>query len=251
VGFGALIYIASLAGCAPPSRVLREPTVGDGVEVSAQAADASALGIRVDRVIVQGGPGMWVKGANWDEYVVSVENTSDAPVRVVGLSLESEHLPAVAPSGDLALLEKQTNAQMRMLRSIGVTVGVGYVAGAVAFASAAGGGAEVGVIAGASAAAVLMPVALVATGVFIHHKHNRERMDRELIKAEITKRSIALPGELAAGETRSGSLFFPITPAPSRLVLRYATDSGEREVGVELTAIRGLHLKPPKGAPAK
>jgi hypothetical protein len=42
------------------------------------------------------------------------------------------------------------------------------------------------------------------------------------------------------------SAFFPITPAPSRLVLNYATGGDLREISLDLPDLSGLHLRAPQ-----
>jgi hypothetical protein len=90
----------------------------------------------------------------------------------------------------------------------------------------------------------MIPVAIVTGGVIIHEKHKREREDRELIQQEIDRRAMPVPTDLAAGAERHGSWFFPITPAPERLLVHYLADAEERTLVVDLSAISTLHIKP-------
>jgi hypothetical protein len=46
------------------------------------------------------------------------------------------------------------------------------------------------------------------------------------------------------------SAFFPITPAPTRLVVNYARGGDVRELSLELPGLAGLHLKAPQTASA-
>ena len=46
------------------------------------------------------------------------------------------------------------------------------------------------------------------------------------------------------GEALQRSAFFPVTPAPQRLVLRYAVGAEPRELALDLPALAGLHIAP-------
>jgi hypothetical protein len=241
----ALLACALLAACTPASRMVREPALQDGVAVG-QTGSEAGLDVEVERVVAPNGPGAWVRGAAWDEYVVKLSARGEAPVHVLEVSLASEHLPDAAhPTADLEALEKRTSAQVHVLQTAGVTVALGYGAGAVAFASTAGGATQVGLIAGATAAAVMIPVAAIAGGVYMHKRHNRQKADRVLMQDEIARRALPMPLELEPGSAREGSWFFPITPAPTRLELRYEQDGAEQRLAIELPQLAELHLEAP------
>ena len=247
---GVTCGLALVAACTPASRMVREPQADGGLVLETRSSGDAEAALTVARVVVRNGAGSWVRDASWDEYVVALENAGEGPVQVVDVSLASEHLEAVHPNADLAALERQTSAQLRVLQTAGVAVVAGYAAGALAFASVAGGGSQVGVIAAASAAVVMIPVAAVAGGIYMHKKHKRQRLDRELMQAEIARRALPLPVEIAAGSTREGSWFFPITPAPKQLLVRFQQGGAEREIRVDLPELSQLHIKP-QAAPAK
>ena len=251
---GAACILAMLAACTPASRMVREPLADDGLAVGTRSPDDSHVVLAVERVVVRNGPGAWVKDAAWDEYLVKLEAYGDAPVRVLEVSLESEHLPEAAhPTAQLDALEKGTSAQVRVLQTAGVAVALGYGAGALAFAGAAGGASQVGVLAAASAAVILMPVAAIAGGVYMHKKHKRQKADRVLMQDEIGRRALAVPLEIAPESVREGSWFFPITPAPTRLQVRYEQGGEEHQLAIELPQLAQLHMKAPAkpGEPAK
>jgi hypothetical protein len=64
------------------------------------------------------------------------------------------------------------------------------------------------------------------------------------VQQEFTRRRLALPRTLGPGETVTGSLFFPMTPGPQRLILKTQSGEGPRELTLELKPLADLHLKP-------
>jgi hypothetical protein len=104
-------------------------------------------------------------------------------------------------------------------------------------------------VAGATAAAavagvfVLLPVALVGSTVYVVKRHHRDRDDKVLIEHEFIERGYSVPVELPPGVASKKSAFFPVTPAPTRLVLEYTADGESRQLALDLPALAGLHLK--------
>jgi hypothetical protein len=60
--------------------------------------------------------------------------------------------------------------------------------------------------------------------------------------------SFALPHESAAASDVSKSTFFPITPAPTRLIIGYAIAGEPHKLTLALQSLAGLHLKPTEAA---
>jgi hypothetical protein len=238
--------------------MVREPEITQRAELDAKGAIDADLGLTLETVVVRNGAGSWVRDAAWDEYVVKIENRTGEALRVLDVSLPSAHLEAAPHSTtQLEALEKGTSAQVHFLQTAGVAVALGYGAGAIAFAGAAGAG-SLGVIAAASAAVIMMPVAAIAGGVYMHKKHKQQKADRVSMQGEITRRSLPMPLELAPGAVREGSWFFPITPAPTRLEVRYEQGGAEHQSTLELPQLAELHIeakvkaepyKPAKRAP--
>jgi hypothetical protein len=108
----------------------------------------------------------------------------------------------------------------------------------------------VGLIAASSVAVVMIPVAAVAGGIYMHKKHKRQRLDRELMQAEITRRALPLPSRsrLArrvkeAGSSRS-------RPRRSNCWCDSSRAGRSGRYGIDLPELSQLHIKP-KAAPAK
>lgn len=94
--------------------------------------------------------------------------------------------------------------------------------------------------AGAAAAATLTAVALPVYGVATW---GRNRHHRAQIKTEFDRRRVRLPLSLAPGETRTGSLFFPMVPNPCALDLNWSDESASVDSALPLDFLGGLHTK--------
>jgi len=117
------------------------------------------------------------------------------------------------------------------LKDAGIVAGAGVVSAGAAVAVVGTGG-------------TILPVGLVTGGVYVHKKHKRERLDHALIDEQLVQRSFALPYELAAAADVSKSTFFPITPAPTQLLIGYAMAGESHDQTLALPSLAGLHLKP-------
>jgi hypothetical protein len=239
----ALLASVALTACSPQSRLLHEPAPAQDVIIG--WADAAPDGLRVElhQVIVRNGPGTWVRDADWDEYFLRLANHLAAPLRIERFELRSARLlGAVECSTSRTQLEKQSSATLRRLKDAGIVAGAGVVSAGAAVAVVGTGGTMAASAAAAAAAIVLLPVGLVTGGVYVHKKHKRERLDHALIDEQLAQRSFALPYELAAASDVSKSTFFPITPAPTQLIIGYAIAGEPHELTLALPSLAGLHL---------
>ncbi len=193
----------------------------------------------LNTVIIYQGPGSWKRAAFWDEYVVTVRNQGDQPLTITSAVLADSAGVTRDPRGDPWALEKESKTLEQKYRDAGV-----------AFARNAGpglviAGAGVGGIAAAGAfSAAVGPIAvgtLVVLPVYYLTVWAINSDNKAAVVAEFNRRRLALPLVLAPGETRTGSLFFPMVPNPRSLGLRCAGD----EVLIPLDSLRGLHVKAP------
>jgi len=191
-------------------------------------------------VIVYKGPGSWKKAAYWDEYVVSITNQGPEPFIIESAllvdALNAEQLCGSNPweLEDLSRenLKKFEHYGRKIMIGAGLTTGWVLSGGLVAAGAWAGDAALVTV---AGAVFVALPVWALGSGV-------RILVARSSITDEFNHRRIAVPLELRPGETKQGSLFFPISPGPQRLVLRCRTNGVTQPVTLDLTPLAGLHL---------
>jgi hypothetical protein len=105
--------------------------------------------------------------------------------------------------------------------------------------------------AGAAAAAVgivAIPVGLIGGTSYVISRHHRDKEDEVLIESRLKERGLSTPLQISPGTQVQKSAFFPVTPAPTRLVVSEATGGNAGEVSFELPALAGLHLKPVSAA---
>jgi hypothetical protein len=191
-------------------------------------------------VITDGAPGSWKREAFWDEYVVALHNTGEQPLEVASLSLVDFAGTSRAPGDDPWALERESKTLERKYQDSGMAfarIAVPRIllatAEPVVIASAGIGAA--GAAAAATATAVALPVyGLTIWGINRHHK--------SAIKAEFNRRRLPLPLSLAPGETRTGSLFFPMIPNPRSIDLNWSTESGTDDSVLPLDFLYGLHV---------
>lgn len=204
--------------------------------------------LRLESVIVFKGPGSWKREARWDEYVIAVVNPGPEPLVIIAAGLEDLTGVMQAPGAEPWALERlsYTNWDRYGKTGLKLLAGAGAVAvygGAVAATAMGSILAGAGTAGGAGAVLAVIPVVAVVdiAAVAVMNRNNRRK-----VEAEFARRRLELPCTVAPGETRQGSLFFPMVPSPRRLELR--GEAGGEPVGFDLTleALAALHLKPAK-----
>jgi hypothetical protein len=254
---GLLILIGALNGCAS-SRVLKTPRPPAVPDLGWAATTPDGLKLEVHELIFRNGGGSWVKNANWDEYALTIENDSPGVLEIQGIYLYSDKLAAPEQSStSREQLDAQSKNNLRTLKDVGIVAGVGIVGPSALIVAGIGtsGGMLSASGAGAAAAAVgivAIPVGLIGGTVYVINRHSRDKKDKVLVQHIIDERGFIVPLQIAAQEQATKSAFFPITPAPTRLVVNYTVGGDVREVALELPGLAGLHLKatPAASAPA-
>lgn len=218
----------------PPAQVLNRPF-----------PPSASLDASLSTLITYHGPGSWKRDALWDEYVVALHNGSERPITVESATLTDSAGIVAAPGADPWVLEKQTRVLERQYRAGGEAfvraAGPGALivgAGAAAAAATTSAGAWTFVApaaAGASLAALTVLPVYYGTVRIIDH-YNKKR-----IMAEFTRRRLPLPLTLAPGETRIGSLFYPMIRSPAAFALHCSTESGS-PTALPLDFLSGLHV---------
>jgi hypothetical protein len=210
------------------------------------AATQPPLQVALNMVIIYQGPGSWKRAAFWDEYVVTISNQGDLPLTIASAALTDFAGTSHAPGADPWALEKESKTLERKFLDAGVVfvrnagAGVAFVGGGVA---AGGGVMATGAAAAAAATVVGVALPLYYLGVWAINSDNKAA-----IVTEFNRRRLALPLTLAPGETRIGSLFFPMVPNPRSLGLRWSSGTSGGELLLSLESVHGLHVKAP--APA-
>lgn len=213
----------------PPARVLN-------AHFPPAPLDANLTNVITDR-----SPGSWKQEAFWDEYVVTLRNTGDKPLQVVSTTIVDSGGTSISPGDDPWALERQSKTLERKYRDAGVAF-ARMAAPRVLVTSA-----EPVVIAnagiGAAGAAVAATATAVALPVYGLATWGRNRHYKAAIKTEFNHRRLPLPLSLAPGETRTGSLFFPMIPNPRSLDLHWSTESASVDSVLALDFLSGLHMK--------
>jgi hypothetical protein len=172
-----------------------------------------------------------------------MQNGREQSVTVDFTTLTDSEGKDVAAGVDPWALEKQSKILEKQYRTSGLTfvrtagpavliVGAGATAAAATtasvFVSAAAAGA-------ALAGIVILPVYYVSVWGINHH-------NKKAVMAEFTRRRLTLPLTLAPGETRTGSVFFPMVRDPGSLNLHWSSETGTGEATLPLDFLHGLHV---------
>jgi hypothetical protein len=203
-------------------------------------------------LIIYGGPGSWKREALWDEYVLAIQNSGKQAVTVDSTTLTDSYGNAVAAGVDPWALEKRSKILEKQYRTSGLafvrTAGPAVlIVGAGATAAAATTAASVFVPAAAVGAAlagiVILPVYYLSVWGINHH-------NKKAVVAEFTRRRLPLPLTLAPGETRTGSMFFPMVRDPHALDLHWSSETGTGQATLPLDFLHGLHVPPTQAGAA-
>ena len=196
-------------------------------------------------VITDGGPGSWKREEFWDEYVVTLNNTGQQPLQVASVTLVDFAGTSRSAGDDPWALERQSKTLERKYRDSGmafarIAVPRILVTSAEPVVIASAGVGAAGAAAAATATAEALPVyGLAILGINRHHK--------SAIKAEFNRRRLPLPLSLAPGETRTGSLFFPMVPNPRSIDLNWSNESDTGDSVLALDFLNGLHVTAASG----
>jgi hypothetical protein len=238
-------FVAALSGCVTSSKYRMARKVTPPAPLSGLSVRRADLELTVPSLIVVQGPGSWKRDARWDEYLVQLTNHGGQPVTIESAELVDILGQLQRPGDDPWKLEKLSYTNWDNYGKAGVSLlagaGVAYIYGGVALMSAFSGS-----VATADAMIVAFPWLLVADVAVVAVKNNS---NKGKVQREFTRRRVSLPRTLAAGESVSGSLFFPMTPGPQRLTLKGTSQDTPFELVLELPPLAGLHLKPLPPAP--
>ena len=241
-----LVACTMLAGCAS-SRVLKAPVPTKGSDLGWEAATPDGLSVAIDQVIVPNGGGSWVRDANWDEYAVTIVSESQVPVEIEGIELYSAKLALpVQSSNSQEQLAMQRKRLQQDLRDVGLVGGTGILsAGVAAAAGSAAGPAGFMTASGmvAAAAIAVFPIAVVGGTSYVVSRRHRANEDKVKIDHIFQERGVGIPVQINPGAPLRKSVFFPLTPDPTRLVVHYTVGGTFRELAVNLPAMAAPQLQ--------
>jgi hypothetical protein len=243
-----LLLSIGLTACGG-TKLLNEPvpiTIGQPL---ASAVD-KRLSVALDGVIVRDGPGTWARNADWDEYLIRIQNISVSPVVITAIRVYDSTMTRQDSSGERRTLLAESRQTARRYDSQDIEIKAGLGSGTLMAAGAVGGAAAVTAGSAAlymsSAAAattvgvLLAAPALVAGGVV-------KSINQGRVGDEIARRQTEIPLPLEPGESKGLDLFFPLTPSPQKIEVLYefVGVAGEYTLAVDTrAALNGLHHAP-------
>lgn len=238
------VPILGISGCATAKYRLADPQVPPPVPFNAKAtSELPPVTVVLHTVIVYKGPGSWKKEAYWDEYAVTVINRGSEPLTLDRAVIIDAYDQGRVAGADPWLLEKSSQRILRDYRQSKreILLGVGLATTWLA----SGGAAMAGLYGGSATAGLIGAYTVVAIPVWLIGRAVLNTVARQDVQDEFHRRRLPLPAVLQPGAERSGSLFFPVAPGPRHLRLRFvAADGSTREIGIDLSPLANLHLKP-------
>ncbi|MEO5771954.1 MAG: hypothetical protein ABIQ29_07785 [Burkholderiaceae bacterium] len=226
-----------LGACAPTSRLLKPPVAATEPSPLERSQATDGMAVQLQRVIVRNDSASWVRDAEWDEYVLTVRNDAPSLLALRSIELSSDLLGSSQHAVSSGELKSQTAKNLDTMKAAGRVLLIGY-------AGIATGGVLAMSALGYGLVTPLLPLAVIVAGVSAYRSQSRTNADNAVIEHELVRRGFSLPARLASGTQLQGSAFFPVTPAPRRLLLRYDLDGTAREIAVDLGRFSTLHLAP-------
>lgn len=242
-----LLIACLLVGCGG-TKVLKEPQPLQVTQSLASASD-QRVAATLDWVIVRDGPGTWAKNADWDEYLLSVNNQSDQPIRVTGLIVVDSLGASVESQAGRKQLVKSSKKTARQYKDIGIEIKAGRGAGTMLVGGAAVTVAGIGVgattigLGGASAGAATAAGGLLLLGPALAVGGVVRGVNNSKVNSQIELRQTAMPLEISAGEEIGLDVFFPLAPSPKLVELIYTDATGEHRLVIDTgEVLDGLHI---------
>jgi hypothetical protein len=247
-----LVIAGLLAGCGG-TKVLKEPQPMQVTQPLA-AVSNSQVAATLDWVIVRDGPGTWAKNADWDEYLLRIQNLSDEPLKVTRIVVVDSLDTPVTPMPGRKELVKASKKTARRYKDSGIKVKAGRGAGTMLVAGAAvtvvgvgaASAAATGAImsgaataggAGVAAGGLLLLGPAVVVGGIVRGVRN------SAVNEQIEQRQTKLPFTISTSEELALDIFFPLAPSPRMIEVTYVGSNGEERVAVDTeAALRGLHI---------
>ena len=207
----------------------------------------------LNAVIVLGGPGSWKLEALWDEYMITIRNSSDEPLTITSATLLDLAGNAREPGTDPWRLEQLSQQLVREYDLAGIAFAKEGASAALYVGGIAGGAALFATTVSTSGVTVTVlqgPLALITVPTYIVGRTIENHDGRADIESEFHERRLKLPLKLAPGRTQLGSFFFPMVPNPRLLRLHWTSGHEEGDAEVSLEFLRGLHT-PAKRSPTR
>lgn len=254
----ACMLAFALTACGGGTKLVRKPMpMPEDLPALAVAHDAQ-LAVELRFVIVRNGPATWAKNADWDEYLLSVGNVGQVPLRIDSVTVTDSRGNVNATHADRGELVAASRQATKRYRDAGLKVeagrggaglavagiGAGVLAYGAATAAATTAALGAGGAAGGGAAAAaggLVLAAPVLLGVGIMRMVNNGKVDDR-----IEDRATSLPLTITPGSEVALDLFFPLSPSPQRVVVNYHDGQAAHRLELDVSQrLAGLHLRAP------
>jgi hypothetical protein len=249
---GASLILGSLLNGCASSRLLKHPQPSATADVGWSASAPEGLTVEMHQLIIRNSGGSWVRDANWDEYVLTIKNDSQGAIEIQRIVLYSDKLSEpVESSLSREQLDARSNHTLRAMKDAGIVAGVGIVGPSALIVAGIGTSGGLLSASGAGAAAatigvIAIPVGLIGGTAYVINRHHQDNKDKLLLDHRLNERGYRVPLQVAPQTELTKSAFFPITPAPSRLVVNFSIDGEAHTISLELPDLAGLHLRVPR-----
>lgn len=212
-----------VSGCFANTRYIVNPTAPP--QDFSLAAGSGDIEAKVHYVIVPDGPGSWVQGAKWNEWVLSIRNVGQSDVRIGQISLID--LQGAYVGSQYASVHQLQSESDRWANIYKDNVVSGAITSAIMAPAASA-------VMAAGSAVAGMPFILLAQIAGGGANPYLEAKDRESIQAEFEKRRLSAFLQLSGGGSVKGSVFFPLIPEPQALVVMFISPGNWKENQIKI-----------------
>jgi hypothetical protein len=235
--------LCNQSGCVASKYKLAKKNTPPVELLSVPFPPSGPLQAKLAALITYGGPGSWKREALWDEYILTLQNSSERPVTIDSTTMTNSDGLVVTAGVDPWALEKQSKILEEQYRSSGLafarTAGAGVLIVGAGAAAAAATTTSVYVSAAAAGAVVatvvVLPVYYLSVWGINHH-------NKKAVMTEYTRRRLPLPLTLAPGETQTGGMFYPMVRDPRSLELHWSIENADGQATLLLDFLHGLHV---------
>lgn len=214
-------------------------------------ANTNGMEVALTGIVIYNGPGTWKSRAYWDEYVVRLENHRSSEVVFTEFVLRDILNRGSLSGSEPESLELRGRRNVEFLGKL-TPLAANHGERAGQYAAGAAGGYLLsalwipGVAPVAAGGALLYGAPLIVAGAVPYYLVRTVIRSAEKSPdcvAEFERRRLKLPYTLAPGATATGSVFFPLTPGPARLLVYGQGEESPFELVVDLTGWEELHLR--------
>lgn len=248
-----LPFLLLVSGCSG-TKILKEPVARQTTDILGSVSNNSVEAL-LDWVVVRDGPGTWAKNADWDEYLIRIENRSDQTIIITRLKVQDFLETWNEPGANRKALVKASKQNAKRFKDADIKVKAGFgtttMMGTGALITAAGlgvaeGAATASLVAGSTSAAstgVILASGLLLAGPVLAVGGVLRGINNGAVNNEIKRRHTSLPIEVAAGEVLQLDVFFPLVPSPLSVEFTYSDPNGEHTLVLDTrNALAGLHI---------